>query len=82
MRYCRETAILNQPRRGGQKIARGERSETLERVGIKESPEGATENIDIKRPVAPCGALYYQTSYQGFAALTPGYFLIAPSGLC
>jgi len=47
----------------------------------EKSPRRAKENVDMKGP-SPLAGLYpikYLT--QGFASLTPGYFLIAPSGL-
>ena len=45
------------------------------------SPEGATEGIDIKRLSPLAGLNIIKHPIQGFASLTPGYFLIAPSGL-
>jgi hypothetical protein len=43
-----------------------------------ESP-GRAKDIKAK-DFRPFGALTYDNSYQGFAALTPVYFLIAPAG--
>jgi hypothetical protein len=43
-----------------------------------ESP-GRAKAIKAK-DFRPFGALAYDNSYQGFAALTPGYCLIAPAG--
>jgi hypothetical protein len=54
-------------------VARGERSEPLVREVKRRSPGGAKGFfLNIFRPFR---ALLYQTSYQGFAALTPGYYL-------
>jgi hypothetical protein len=43
------------------------------------APAGAKE-IDTEA-FRPSRALNNTNSYQGFASLTPGYYLIAPSGL-
>ena len=45
------------------------------------SPGRATEYIDIKGPSPLSGLYFIKYPIQGFAALTPGYSLIAPSGL-
>jgi hypothetical protein len=68
------------PWKGGQTIARGERSEPLV-IGseYEEAPAGA-QDIDTKG-FRPFRALSHANSYQGFAALTPGYYLIAASRL-
>jgi len=57
------------PGRGGKRIARGERSEPLVPMAKKRALERGLYSIALSR------ALAFANSYQGFAALTPGYFL-------
>jgi hypothetical protein len=59
-------------------IARGERSEPLVMEANRRSPGGA-KDIE-KEAFRPFRALQNANSYQGFAALTPGYYLAPPPG--
>jgi hypothetical protein len=50
-------------------------------MGQVKSPEGATEDINIKGP-SPLAVVYLSNSlFNGFASLTPGYVLTAPVGM-
>jgi tetratricopeptide (TPR) repeat protein len=75
---CLGTCVLTQPRRGAQKVARGERSEPLEKNGREEPWR---ENIDMKGPSPLAGLCLIRHPIQGFASLTLGCFGIAPPGL-
>ena len=69
---------MHKPRRGGQIIARGERSEPLVGISIRRSPERAK---DIERKsLSPLRGSNLYLPYQGFASLTPGYYPAPPPG--
>ncbi|MBP1608203.1 MAG: hypothetical protein H6Q04_438, partial [Acidobacteria bacterium] len=69
------------PRRGGQRIAPGERSEPGVGYLIIREPRQGRKALFYNGFVSPLQGSMFADSFQGFAALTPGYFLIAPSGL-
>jgi hypothetical protein len=62
------------PWKGGKIIAWGERSEPLDWIAL-ESPGRSKE-----KPIAPSGLILSRLS-QGFASLTPGYYLPPLRGL-
>jgi hypothetical protein len=62
--------LASSPDRGGKRIARGERSEPLVIMVMKRALEGRKAIF-----YRPSRALATANSYQGFALLTPGYFL-------
>jgi hypothetical protein len=45
-------------------------------------PRQGRKDLSGKDFFRPCRGSIIASPYQGFAALTPGYFLIAPAGAC
>jgi hypothetical protein len=79
--FSRETLSQIQAPEARQKIAPDERSESGVRIFDKKEPRQGRKILFGNDFLSPFQGSIASVLFQGFATFTPGYFLVAPSGL-